>query len=182
MKRNWKYRGCSLHKVPSLSNTAIRSAGATKLGEPSRVTSPTNFVIACFAVPSRQDGNASDVTAVTGCAALVLPAPAQPASDRATSAVPRRTEARLNQSRRLQSCIRTSSQVTPFDDQNQWVRNAGLFARHVGARKLLPLVRVCPRALVHHEPESEMRHAVIGIGTAPRAWPVAQAVSLIAEK
>ena len=32
---SWTYTGCSDHSVPSLSNTAMRSAGGTKSGEPS---------------------------------------------------------------------------------------------------------------------------------------------------
>jgi hypothetical protein len=37
--------------VPSLSKTAMRSAGGTKIGVPLRVTSPTNFKMACFDGP-----------------------------------------------------------------------------------------------------------------------------------
>jgi hypothetical protein len=48
-KRNWKYSGCSAHRVPSLSNTAMRSATGTKSGVPGFVTFATNAVMACFA-------------------------------------------------------------------------------------------------------------------------------------
>src|SRR5262245_45281984 len=77
MNRNWKYSGCSLHKVPSLSKVAMRSAGGTYEGPPSRVTSPTNFTIAVFAGPSFHEGNGSPP---------ILPAPAQPTSVNAAAA------------------------------------------------------------------------------------------------
>ena len=55
-KNPWTYVGCSLQRVPSLSKTAMRAAGATNWGLPWAVTAPTNFTIACLAAPSFQDG------------------------------------------------------------------------------------------------------------------------------
>ena len=42
-KASWVYIGCSTHRVPSLSNVAMRSAGGTKSGPPCRVTRATKF-------------------------------------------------------------------------------------------------------------------------------------------
>jgi len=56
-KRNWKYIGCSAQSVPSLSNTAMRSAGGTKSGPPSLVTFATNSTTDFLAAPSFQDGS-----------------------------------------------------------------------------------------------------------------------------
>ena len=53
------YSGCSTHNVPSLSNVAMRSSGATKSGEPSLVTFSTNSMMADFAWPSLQEGSGS---------------------------------------------------------------------------------------------------------------------------
>ena len=64
MKASWKYMGCSGHKVPSLSNTAMRCAGGTNVGVPGVVTSVTNWTIARFAGPSFQE--ASGVCANVG--------------------------------------------------------------------------------------------------------------------
>jgi hypothetical protein len=55
--------------VPSLSKTAIRSAGGTYSGVSGRVTVSTKRTMACFDAPSRQDGNA-----VAALAALAIPA------------------------------------------------------------------------------------------------------------
>jgi hypothetical protein len=49
--------GCSHHRVPSLSNTATRSAGGTKFGDPSVVTRRTNSWMACLLAPVRQLGS-----------------------------------------------------------------------------------------------------------------------------
>jgi len=54
----------SAYSVPSLSKTAMRSAGGTKLGEPAMVTSATKAVMECFALPSFHDGSGSRVWAV----------------------------------------------------------------------------------------------------------------------
>lgn len=51
--------GCSTHNVPSLSNVAIRSGGATKSALVAMVTQPTNWMMACFAGVSFQDGKGS---------------------------------------------------------------------------------------------------------------------------
>src|SRR5262245_14448774 len=55
----WTYAGCSHQSVPSLSKTAIRSAGFTNSGEPSVVTCDTNCVIALREGPSFQEGSGS---------------------------------------------------------------------------------------------------------------------------
>jgi hypothetical protein len=57
--RSWKYIGRSAHRVPSLSNTAMRSAGGTKSGEPFSVTLVTKSMIDCLALPSFQEGSDS---------------------------------------------------------------------------------------------------------------------------
>ena len=57
--------GCSHQSVPSLSNTAIRSAGGTKSGEPSFVTFATNAVIAFFGAVSFHDGSGSGLVRLT---------------------------------------------------------------------------------------------------------------------
>jgi hypothetical protein len=56
-KASWTGIGSSTHKVPSLSNIAMRSAGGTKSGEPSRVTAVTKFRIDCFVAPSFHEGS-----------------------------------------------------------------------------------------------------------------------------
>ena len=58
-KKPWKYSGCSLQSVPSLSNTAIRAAGGTCCGLDESVAAWTNFTIPCLAGPSFQDGRGS---------------------------------------------------------------------------------------------------------------------------
>lgn len=62
----WKYIGFSDHNVPSLSKVAIRSWGATKLGELASVTSLTNWIIACLVWPSFHEGNGSLFCAKSG--------------------------------------------------------------------------------------------------------------------
>ncbi|SIT55515.1 hypothetical protein BQ8794_220080 [Mesorhizobium prunaredense] len=59
-KASWTYIGCSIHSVPSLSNTAMRSGSGTKSGEPSLLTLSTNSTIAAFGAVSFQEGNGSD--------------------------------------------------------------------------------------------------------------------------
>ena len=58
-KASCTYIGCSDHNVPSLSKVAMRSGGGTKSGEPCLVTLSTKATMACFALPSFQDGRAS---------------------------------------------------------------------------------------------------------------------------
>ena len=58
-KNPWKYIGCSLQSVPSLSNTAIRAAGGTCWGLAASVAAWTNFTMLCLAGPSFQDGKGS---------------------------------------------------------------------------------------------------------------------------
>src|ERR1700730_11385988 len=58
-KTSWVYIGCSTHKVPSLSNVAMRSAGGTKSGPPCWVMRATKPVIARLLAPSFHDGSAS---------------------------------------------------------------------------------------------------------------------------
>jgi hypothetical protein len=48
VKSSWIGIGFSLHSVPSLSNTATRSAGSTKPSPPSVVTAATKSVIAAW--------------------------------------------------------------------------------------------------------------------------------------
>src|SRR5262249_25319413 len=55
----WTYIGCSHQRVPSLSKTAIRSAGFTKSREPSAVAFATNSMIAFLEAPSFHDGSGS---------------------------------------------------------------------------------------------------------------------------
>ena len=57
--------GCSTHSVPSLSNVAMRSAGGTKSGPPSRVMRATKSIIARLAGPSCHDGNGSSAADAT---------------------------------------------------------------------------------------------------------------------
>lgn len=83
----WKYMGCSLHSVPSLSNTAMRSSAATKSGPPERVTARTNSTMAVRDGPSFQDGSSSTDAACWRGAA-------QAASSRAMAAAPRRAAQR----------------------------------------------------------------------------------------
>jgi hypothetical protein len=52
--------------VPSLSKTAIRSAGVTKSGEPSVVTLATKSVIDFLVGPSFQLGSGSDCDLACG--------------------------------------------------------------------------------------------------------------------
>src|SRR6185437_14372697 len=54
--------GCSVHSVPSLSNTATRSRSGMKSGESGSVTAATNSMIDCLAVVSRQLGSSSALT------------------------------------------------------------------------------------------------------------------------
>ena len=56
----WKYIGCSLQSVPSLSNVATRASVATYRAPPLSVTAWTNFTIACLTSPSFHDGSGSD--------------------------------------------------------------------------------------------------------------------------
>lgn len=65
-KASWVYIGCSTHNVPSLSKVAMRSAGGTKSGEPSRVTAATKSSIDCFVAPSFHEG--SGLAVVAACA------------------------------------------------------------------------------------------------------------------
>ena len=51
--------GFSGHSVPSLSNTAMRSATGTTSGEPGVVTFVTYSMIALFALPSFHEGRGS---------------------------------------------------------------------------------------------------------------------------
>jgi hypothetical protein len=62
-KASCTYIGCSAQSVPSLSNTAMRSAGGTKSGEPCSVTLPTNATMDRLAAPSFQAGNGSGACA-----------------------------------------------------------------------------------------------------------------------
>src|SRR5215216_7533635 len=52
MKSSWMGIGFSHHSVPSLSNTATRSAGGTWSSPPGVVTRSTNSMIAARAMPS----------------------------------------------------------------------------------------------------------------------------------
>ena len=60
MNATWKYIGFSAHSVPSLSNVAMRSAGATNSGLSGVVTPRTKSKIFCFVAPSVQDGSGSE--------------------------------------------------------------------------------------------------------------------------
>src|ERR1700674_1143308 len=57
MNASWKGIGCSLHRVPSLSKTAIRSSGLTNWGSPVVLTSRTKFIKLCFVGLSFQEGS-----------------------------------------------------------------------------------------------------------------------------
>ena len=58
-KKNWKYKGCSDHKVPSLSKVAILSLTGIKSAEVESVTFSTKSVIEFFTSPSFHEGNGS---------------------------------------------------------------------------------------------------------------------------
>jgi hypothetical protein len=58
-KASWKDIGCSDHRVPSLSKTAIRSATGTKSGLPSDATRFTKSTIARFDATSFHDASGS---------------------------------------------------------------------------------------------------------------------------
>src|SRR5271170_6560310 len=60
------YIGCSAQSVPSLSKVAIRSATATKSGEPGLVTRSTKAIIAFFGFVSFHDGRGSPGVEVDG--------------------------------------------------------------------------------------------------------------------
>ncbi|MNK98662.1 hypothetical protein D3C87_1190320 [compost metagenome] len=55
----WKYMGCSLHSVPSLSKTAMRSWTGTKSGLPGSVTAFTKATMAVLDGPSVQDASSA---------------------------------------------------------------------------------------------------------------------------
>src|SRR5262245_6806048 len=59
--------GCSDHSVPSLSNTAIRSAGERYRGPPAVVTSCTKRMIRSLLMPGFHDGRGST------CACTAVP-------------------------------------------------------------------------------------------------------------
>jgi hypothetical protein len=58
-KNPWKYIGCSLQRVPSLSNVAMRASGGTYWALARSVTAWTNFTMLCLLGPSFQDGRGS---------------------------------------------------------------------------------------------------------------------------
>ena len=58
-RTNWKYIGCSAQSVPSLSKTAMRSGGGTKVAEPSLLTFSTKLRIVFFGAVSFQDASGS---------------------------------------------------------------------------------------------------------------------------
>ena len=93
-KASWKYTGCSDHSVPSLSKTATRSETGTNVSLPSAVTFRTKSMMACFALPSFQDGRASA---------------ARPIGLVAVSAV---TSAQANATTRVVTFIVVSSHIT----------------------------------------------------------------------
>src|SRR5262245_27560453 len=72
----WKNVGCSAQSVPSLSNTAMRSAIGTNFGESDLVTVVTNSTIDRLARPSFHEGSESVAWATfarsDGCFMLVL--------------------------------------------------------------------------------------------------------------
>ena len=74
MKSSWMGIGFSHHSVPWLSNTATRSSGGAKSGEPSVVTRSTNSTMACLLAPPRQ--LASESLAVPAWEVATSPAPA----------------------------------------------------------------------------------------------------------
>src|SRR5689334_19289853 len=55
MKSSWMGMGFSVHSVPSLSKTAMRSFGGTKPGSPSRVAAATKSRIVRVVAVSRHD-------------------------------------------------------------------------------------------------------------------------------
>src|SRR5271163_3704354 len=55
----WVYNGCSVQRVPSWSNVAMRSFGSTNLGLDFSVVSLTKARIACFAGPLFHEGSGS---------------------------------------------------------------------------------------------------------------------------
>ena len=67
-KANWVYMGDSAHKVPSLSNTAIRPISGTNSPDPGSVTAATKSTMDCLVGVSRQLGSASAIPVI-----VVLP-------------------------------------------------------------------------------------------------------------
>src|SRR6187402_363815 len=64
----WKGTGFSDHKVPSLSNTATRSAAGTKSGPPCRVTRSTKSRMALREALSFHEGRGSGCSAAASTA------------------------------------------------------------------------------------------------------------------
>jgi hypothetical protein len=71
MKMAWKYNGCSAQEVPSLSNTAMRSAIGTKSAGPASVVLSTKLIITSLALESFQDGIGSRARDCAANATLV---------------------------------------------------------------------------------------------------------------
>src|SRR4051794_10120883 len=74
--------GCSAHRVPSLSNVAIRSSGATKSGVPRTVNFLMKAIMSFFGAVSLQDGSGSDATFLAGSVEGGLDGPHDPSSKR----------------------------------------------------------------------------------------------------
>ncbi len=55
----WKYIGCSVHSVPSLSKVAMRSGTGIQSRPPGVVVRVTKSTIDCLFGPSFHDGNGS---------------------------------------------------------------------------------------------------------------------------
>ncbi|SPA49739.1 protein of unknown function [Cupriavidus taiwanensis] len=189
-KKNWKYSGCSLHSVPSLSNTATRSSGGTKPGEPGRVTSATNFSSAWRAAPSRHDGSAAAAACTDGAAAscaagavaeVEQPTSARPASASAAMAL----RVWLTRIAGGAAMVMLLAPVACCPAGKKPGSRAALARCRVGRpghRHRRPPLHFGPAAFVHHQAEAEVRHAVEGIGAAPCAGAVAQAEVLVAQE
>src|SRR5262249_34940231 len=91
---SWTYIGCSAQSVPSLSKTAIRSAGGTNVEVPARVVSATNLTIACFGGSSFHDGSGAVSSAAAGAPSPTAATPDRPSvthrSTRHAASLPRR--------------------------------------------------------------------------------------------
>ena len=70
-KASWVYIGCSAQSVPSLSKTAMRSAGGTKSGPPCLVVRSTKSTSAFLDALSFHDGSGSPAGVPLRCASAV---------------------------------------------------------------------------------------------------------------
>ena len=87
---DWKYIGCSVHSVPSLSKVAMRSGTGIQSRPPGVVVRATNSTIDCLAGPSFQDGNGSPCAHEGNAGSVTDAAMTPPMNDRRCIAPPAR--------------------------------------------------------------------------------------------